>query len=131
MSILRGHWLPLFWTSCDPPHGFQSQGGSLTYTLTCLCVVNLRVMSGTIPASSTNRGVHCISMYTTAKGRQQWTLTFGSSEIQSRAVEWTCECAIHSATPAGFDNIILNLYLHSTFVLFHTACKRLVIPLLW
>ena len=30
-----GHWLPLFWPSCDPPRGFQSQGGSLAWTLTC------------------------------------------------------------------------------------------------
>ena len=63
-SILWGHCLPLFWTSCDPPHGFQSQGGSLTCTITCLCVVNLRVTSGATPAFSTNRGVHCISVYT-------------------------------------------------------------------
>ena len=63
-SILWSHWLPLFWTSCDPPHGFQSQGGSLTCTLTRLPAVNLRVMSGATPAFSTNRGVHCTSVYT-------------------------------------------------------------------
>ena len=56
--------LPLFCTLCDPPHGFQSQGGSLACTLTCLCMVNLRVMSGTKPNFSTNRGVHCTSMNT-------------------------------------------------------------------
>ena len=32
-SILWGHWLPLFRTSCDSPHGFQSQGGSLAGVL--------------------------------------------------------------------------------------------------
>ena len=63
-SILGGHWFPLFLTSCNPSHGFQSQGGSLTCTLTCLCTVNLRVTSGATPAFSTNRGVHCISMCT-------------------------------------------------------------------
>ena len=52
--ILWGHWLPLFWTSCDPLHGFQSQDGSLTCSLTCLHVVNLRVMSGATPVFSTN-----------------------------------------------------------------------------
>ena len=49
---------------CDPPHGFQSQGGSLSCTLTCLCAVNPRVTSGATPAFSTNSGVHCISVYT-------------------------------------------------------------------
>ena len=59
-----GQLLPIFWTSCDPPHGFQSQGGSLACTFTCLHAVNLRVMFGATPAFSTNRGVHCISVYT-------------------------------------------------------------------
>ena len=54
-SILWSHWLPLFWTSCDPPNGFQSQGGSLARILTCLHVVNLSVTSGATPAFSTNR----------------------------------------------------------------------------
>ena len=65
-SILWGHWLPLFWTSCNPPHGFQSWGGSFTCILTCLRVVNLRVTSGDKPAFSTNRGVHFTSVYTEA-----------------------------------------------------------------
>ena len=56
-SILWGHWLPLFWTSCDPPHGFQNQDGSLTCTLTCLHTVKLRAMAGATPAFSTNRCV--------------------------------------------------------------------------
>ena len=64
ISFLCGHWLPLFWTSCDPPIGFQKQDGSLACMLTCLHVLNLRVMSGATPAFFTNRGVHCISMYT-------------------------------------------------------------------
>ena len=101
-SILWCHWLPLFWTLCDPPHGFQSQGGSLICTLTCLHVMNLRVTSGATPAFSTNRGVHCVSLCTAgptfwtslmqaAEGRQWWMLTFGSSEIQSRAAGSTSE----------------------------------------
>ena len=61
-SILWSHWLPLFWTLCDPSHGFQSQGGSLACMLTFLCMVKLRVTSCATPAFSTNRGVHCISM---------------------------------------------------------------------
>ena len=59
-----GPLIALFWTLRDPPHGFQSQGGSLACTLTCLYAVNLRVTSGATAAFSTNRGVHCISMCT-------------------------------------------------------------------
>ena len=65
-SILWGHWLPLVWPLCNPPHRFQSQSGSLTCTCTCMHMVNLRVMSGATCAFSTNRGVHCISMYIAA-----------------------------------------------------------------
>ena len=36
-----------------------------------------------------------------ADSRQQWMLSFGSSEIRSRAARSTCKRAIHSATPAG------------------------------
>ena len=60
-SILWCHWLLLFWTLYDPPHGFQSQGGC---TLTCLHMVNLRVMSGVTSGFLTNKGVHWISVYT-------------------------------------------------------------------
>ena len=60
MSILWGHWLLLFWTSCVLPHGFQIQSGSLTCTLSCLCAVILKVTTGATPAFSTNRSVHCI-----------------------------------------------------------------------
>ena len=35
-SDSRESGLPLFWTFCDPSHGFQSQGGPLTCTLTCV-----------------------------------------------------------------------------------------------
>ena len=59
-----GHWLSLFWTLCNPPHGFQSQGGSVTCTLTCLHMLNVRATSGATSAFSTNRGVYCISVYT-------------------------------------------------------------------
>ena len=63
-SILWSHWLLLFWTSCVLPHGFQSQSGYLARTLSCLCAVILKVTTGATPAFSTNRGVHCISVYT-------------------------------------------------------------------
>ena len=58
-----GPLIALFWTSCDPRHGLQSQGGSLTCTLTCLRAMNPRVTSGATPVFSTNRGVHCTSVY--------------------------------------------------------------------
>ena len=63
-SILWSHWLLLFWTSCVLPHGFQIQSGYLACTLSCLCAVILKVTAGVTPAFSTNRGVHCISVYT-------------------------------------------------------------------
>ena len=56
---------------CDPSHGFQSQDGSLICTITCLCAVNLGVMSGATPTFSTNRGVLC---------RWQWIANLGNSE---------------------------------------------------
>ena len=59
-----GPLIALFWTLCDPPHGFQSQGGSLACTLTFIHMVNLMVMSGVASAFSTNRGVHCIACIT-------------------------------------------------------------------
>ena len=63
-SILWSHWLLLFWTSCVLPHGFQIQSGYLACILSCLCAVILKVTTGVTPAFSTNRGVHCISVYT-------------------------------------------------------------------
>ena len=54
----------LFWTSWVLPHGFQFQSGSLSCTLFCMCVMIPKVMSCVTPAFSTNRRVHCISMYT-------------------------------------------------------------------
>ena len=62
--ILWSHWLLLFWTLRVLPHGFQIQSGYLTCTLSCLHAVILKVTSGATPAFSTNRGVHCISVYT-------------------------------------------------------------------
>ena len=49
------------------PMGFKamvvlSPASSLT---TCLCVVNVRVMSSATPAFSTNMDVHCTTMYST------------------------------------------------------------------
>ena len=64
-SILWSHWLLQFWTLCVLPHGFQIQSGYLTCTHSCLCAVILKVTTSVTPAfRSTNRGVHCISMYT-------------------------------------------------------------------
>ena len=48
------------WTLCDPPHGFQCQGGSLACTLSCLHMVNLKVTFGATPTFSTNMGVWCM-----------------------------------------------------------------------
>ena len=62
-SILWSHWLLLFWTLCVLPHGLQIQSGYLACTLSCLHAVILKVTTGATPAFSTNRGVHCISMY--------------------------------------------------------------------
>ena len=44
---------------CDPPHGFQSQVGSLAFPY-CLHMVNLRITSGATAAFCTNMGVRCI-----------------------------------------------------------------------
>ena len=61
---LWSHWLVLFLTLCVLPHGFQIQSWSLTCTLSSLRMVIPKVTSGATPAISTNRGVHCIGMYT-------------------------------------------------------------------
>ena len=95
--------LPLFSTSCETrhvcqilkPHGFQSQGCSLTCAHTCLRTVNLRVTSGATSAYSTNRSVHCFlcvygrlasrtSLMQAPEGRQWWIANMGSSEISGR-----------------------------------------------
>ena len=72
--------------------------GPLIVTLPIACAWR-RVMSGSTPASSTNRGVHCISVCTAltfrtspmqaAEGRQGW---IGSSEIRSPAARSTNVC---------------------------------------
>ena len=54
---------PLIAPLCVLPHGFQIQSGYLACTLSCLHAVILKVTTGATPAFSTNRGVHCISMY--------------------------------------------------------------------
>ena len=88
-SILLSHLLRPFWNSCDPPHGFQSQGGlSPAILLACLLAVILRVMSSTTPAFSSNRGVRYKCVYsrltfqtslTPAKEeRQHWDTNPGS-----------------------------------------------------
>ena len=78
-SFLWSHWLLLFWTSYVLPHGFQIQSGYLACTLSCLHAVILKVMSGVTPAFSTNRGVHCISMY-----MAWWPVTFPTCHICNR-----------------------------------------------
>ena len=59
--------LLLFWTSCVLPRGFQIQSGSLACTLSCLHAVIVKVTSEATPAFFTNRGIHCLSMYTTCQ----------------------------------------------------------------
>ena len=107
---LWGHWLPLFWTLCDPPHGFQSQGGSFTCTPTCLHVVNLRVMSGATPAFSTSRGLYTLYKYVCSRptfwtslmqaveGRQWWMLTWAAVrfELAISYCRSTSKRAIHT-----------------------------------
>ena len=61
--FLWRHWLLLFWTLCVLPHGFQIQSEYIACTLSCLCAVILKVTTGVTPVFSTNRGVHCISVY--------------------------------------------------------------------
>ena len=78
-SILWSHWLLLFWTLCVLPHGFQIQSGYLACTLSCLHAVILKVTSGVTPAFSTNRGVHCISVYTAL-----WLVTFPTCHVCNR-----------------------------------------------
>ena len=105
-SILWSHWLLLFWTLCVLPHGFQIQSGYLACTLSCLHAVTLKVTSGTTPAFSTNRGVHCISMHTA------WQpVTFPTCHVCNRGrllgFDWetsrtVSRRALHSATATGW-----------------------------
>ena len=118
-SILWSHWLLLFWTSCVLPHGFQIQSGYLACTLSCLHAVILKVMSGVTPAFSTNRGVHCISMYTA------WQLvTFPTCHVCNRGrlpgfdretSRTVSRRAVHSATATGSRNINVTYLSHRKF----------------
>ena len=106
---------------CDPPHGFQSQGGSLAFILTCLHIVNLGDMSDIKPAFSTNRGVYGISVCTTGSPSghpscKQWragNCDLCSNEIWSCAARLTSKHAIHLAMPAGLQMYLLihNVYM--------------------
>ena len=49
---------------CVLPHGIQIQSGYLVCTLSRLHAMILKVTTGATPSFSTNRGVHCISVYT-------------------------------------------------------------------
>ena len=64
LKFCRGPLIPLFWTSGDVCPGFQSQGG-FPHLHASSPVHNrfLRFTSDATPAFSTNRGVHCISLY--------------------------------------------------------------------
>ena len=95
----------LFWTSCVLPHGFQIQSGYLACTLSCLHAVILKVTSGVTPAFSTNRGVHCISVYTVWR-----PVTFPTCHVCNRGrlpgfdretSRTVSRCALHSATATG------------------------------
>ena len=98
----------LFWTSCVLPHGFQIQSGYLACTLSCLHAVILKVTSGVTPAFSTNRGVHCISVY------MAWRpVTFPTCHVCNRGRlpgfdrETSCTVsrrALHSATATGLSS---------------------------
>ena len=91
--------------SCVLPHGFQIQSGYLACTLSCLHAVILKVTSGVTPAFSTNRGVHCISVYTA------WQpVTFPTCHICNRGrmpgfdretSRTVSRRALHSATATG------------------------------
>ena len=59
-TILWCHWLPYFGLRVTFPTGFKARV-VLSYILTCLHAVDLRVTSGATPAFSTTRGVHCIN----------------------------------------------------------------------
>ena len=63
--LFVGPLIPLFWTSGEVCPGFQSQDG-FPHLCASSPVHNgfLRFTSGATPAFSTNRGVHCISLYT-------------------------------------------------------------------
>ena len=85
------------------PWDGNSQGGSLAWTLTCLCVANLRVTS----AFSTNRVVHCVSMYTAGfpsghPSCKQWRagngglLTWEAVLNLSKSVQYAGYCSIYT-----------------------------------
>ena len=98
-SILWGYWLPLFCTSCDLPHGFQSQAGSLDCTY--LCMMNFSLRSSATPVFSTNRGTHCTSMYIAGlrsihPSCKQWRA--GSSGLQWDLIS-CCPCGKRTCYP--------------------------------
>ena len=86
--------------------GFKSRVDILPALFSCLHAVILKVMSGATPAFSTNRGVHCISVYMAwqpvmfptchvcNRGRLP-----GFDQETSRTVS---RRALHSATATGF-----------------------------
>ena len=114
-SILWSHWLLLFWTSCVLPHGFQIQSGYLACTLSCLHAVILKVMSGVTPAFSTNRGVHCISVYTA------WQPVAGIRSADLPHSEQTC-------SPLGYrDRLVEIVFCYWLKIHFSLKCWVLTI----
>ena len=95
-----------FWTSCDPPHGLQSQGGSEPkgHIWCYACLFHLPFLGCTLYKQEYSRPAFQTSLMQAAESRQWWMLTFGSSEIRSHAARSTNKHAIHSATPAGLIN---------------------------
>ena len=111
---------PYFVLRVTLPMGFKARVVLSPAHSTCLCAVNLRVMSGATPAFSTNRGVHCIRVYTAGPPsrhpscKQQMAGNGGcSGEIRS-----CCQCNRQTYSPTrhythGYrfaTKIVANLY---------------------
>ena len=97
---------PFFGATDCSCYGFQIQSGYLACTLSCLHAVILKVTSGVTPAFSTNRGVHCISVYTAWR-----PVTFPTCHVCNRGrlpgfdqetSRTVSRRALHSATATGF-----------------------------
>ena len=93
MWLLIDH---VFGLLCDTPHRFPSQGGSFACTLTCLCMVNLRVTSGATPAFSTNRSSKCVYSM----------LTFWTSLMQATEGRQTVDQGGHGTGKTG--NLVIS-----------------------
>ena len=137
--ILRDHWLPLFWTLCDPLHGFRRQDGSFACTLTCFHAVDLRVTSGATPFS-TNRSVNCKvctqqacpldiphasssdlhCLPSTACMRNVQKQRLGSSDLRPPSQQMSMPCSDNSHTFFGYLLCELSGF-HCTLVQYKTC----------